>query len=130
VPVANSEPVLNQLLVAMQESRGVAARNTEELRNVTTRVEGLTVVAVDDCKTWPDTTPTPTPTTAPEQTGQSGKSICTEADAVDAAVASRGTINKDRTSRKLRHGEHHNHKDKDNDNNQHKARFPYVSVVR
>jgi uncharacterized coiled-coil protein SlyX len=70
VPATTQEPVLNQLLTAIQESRQVAEQNQEELRRVTRRVEGLTVAQVSDRQTWPTSAPTTTQTTTTEQTGE------------------------------------------------------------
>jgi hypothetical protein len=70
VPEITTEPVLNQLLAAVQESRQVAQENQEELRRVTRRVEGLTVAPMSDRQTWPEPVPTPAQMTTTEQRGQ------------------------------------------------------------
>jgi hypothetical protein len=53
VPETSTEPLLSQLLAAVQESRRVAQENQEELRHVTRWVEGLTVAQVSDRQIWP-----------------------------------------------------------------------------
>jgi hypothetical protein len=70
VPETTTEPVLNQLLATVQESRQVAQENQEQLRRVTWRVEGLIVAQVSDSQTGPASTPTPTGTTTTEQRGE------------------------------------------------------------